>query len=182
MGRPGGRPGPSVGRVMSSTTESEVTVEPAAPGEKSQFAGMMQTYLHELSIHTGQRAAGNGRYQYPYLDLYWSNDDRHPFLIRDGKSVIGFALVRQVPGGTTMAEFFIRPDARKHGHGRTAAHALFRQFPGRWAVRQMLTNSEAQAFWRSVIKDVDSHYSERIETSKDGRSGCVQRFIVPDEE
>ena len=45
-----------------------------------------------------------------------------------------------------------------------------------------MTNADGQAFWRKVIKDVDRGYSERIETSKDGRSGTVQRFEQPDAE
>ena len=164
---------------MSSTTETETEVAEAQNNEKSLFAGMMQTYLRDLSVHTGQRAAGNGRYQYPALDAYWQSEDRHALLIRNGKNVIGFALVREVPGGTTMSEFFIKPEFRRQGHGRIAAHEIFRMYPGKWAVRQQMTNADGQTFWRAVIKRVDKNYSERIETGKDGRSGTVQRFNVP---
>lgn len=158
---------------------SETVAERAAGSEKSLIAGMMQTYLHELSPFTNQSPGGNGRYQYPFLELYWHEQGRHPLVIRNGRSVVGFALVREVKGGTTMAEFFIKPDHRKQGHGRAAAKAIFHQFPGKWAVRQQLMNAKAQTFWRKVISDIDSKYSERIETTKDGRSGTVQRFEIP---
>jgi predicted acetyltransferase len=168
---------------MSSTinkpnADTETDISRAQPGERSLIAGMMQVYLRDLSVHTGQRAAGNGRFQYPYLDAYWSAPDRHAFLIRSNRNVVGFALVREIPGGTTMAEFFIKPEFRRQGHGRIAAQAIFRMFPGKWAVRQQITNSDGQAFWRRVIKGVDNHYSERIETTRDGHSGTVQRFLV----
>jgi predicted acetyltransferase len=164
----------------AATTEKQVEtfVEPAASSEKSVIAGMMQQYLQELSAFTGQHPVGNGRFQYPFLELYWHEKTRHPFIIRGGKSVIGFAFVREVKGGCTMAEFFIKSEHRKQGHGRKAAHTIFRLFPGRWAVRQQLMNSDAQTFWRRVIGEVDSKYGERIETTKDGRSGTVQRFTV----
>ena len=163
---------------MSSTTDTETEIVEAAANEKSLFAGMMQTYFRDLSVHTGQRAAGNGRYQYPYLDAYWQNEDRHAYLVRNGKNVLGFALVREVPGGTTMAEFYIKPEYRRKGNGRIAAQILFGMFPGRWAVRQQMTNAEGQTFWRRIIKEIDNDYSERIEIGKDGRSGTVQRFTA----
>jgi predicted acetyltransferase len=158
---------------------SETITEKAAGSEKSLIAGMMQTYLQELSPFTDQKPGGNGRYQYPFLELYWHEQGRHPLVIRNGRAVIGFALVRQVKGGTTMAEFFIKPDHRKQGHGRVAAQKIFHMFPGKWAVRQQLMNASAQTFWRRVISEVDSKYSERIETTRDGRSGTVQRFEIP---
>lgn len=158
---------------------ADTIVEPAASSEKSSVAGMMQPYLQELSAFTGQRPGGNGRYHYPNLELYWHEDQRHAFIIRAGRSVIGFALVREIKGGTTLAEFFIKEEHRRKGHGRAAAQQIFKLFPGRWAVRQQLMNANAQAFWRRVIKEIDSKYSERIETTRDGRSGTVQRFELP---
>jgi predicted acetyltransferase len=162
-----------------SVDATETFAERAAGSEKSVIAGMMQPYLHELSAFTNQKPGGNGRYQYPFLELYWHEQGRHPLVIRNGRAVIGFALVREVKGGTTMAEFFIKPEQRRHGHGRVAAQKIFRMFPGKWAVRQQLMNANAQTFWRRVISEVDSKYSERIETTRDGRSGTVQRFEIP---
>ena len=167
-----------MGQSSNEAKTVDTFVEVAASSEKSLIAGMMQPYLHELSPFTGQHPVGNGRYQYPYLELYWHEQSRHPLVIRSGKMVVGFALVREVKGGTTMAEFFIKPDHRKQGHGRAASHAIFRMFPGKWAVRQQLMNSDAQTFWRRVISEIDSKYGERIETTKDGRSGTVQRLNV----
>lgn len=166
-------------RDTEPNSTAETVVERAEGSEKSLIAGMMQPYLHELSDFTGQRAGGNGRYHYPYLELYWHEASRHPYVIRGGRSVVGFALVREVKGGSTLAEFFIKEDHRRQGHGRAAAHTIFNLFPGKWAVRQQLMNANAQAFWRRVISEIDSKYGERIETTKDGRSGTVQRFDIP---
>lgn len=162
-----------------SKPTADAAVERAATSEKSLIAGMMQPYLHELSEFTNQKPAGNGRYHYPALELYWHEPTRHPFIIRNGRAVVGFALVRQIKGGTTMAEFFIKPEQRRQGNGRAAAQTIFKMFPGKWAVRQQLMNAKAQAFWRRVVSEVDTKYSERIETTKDGRSGTVQRFELP---
>ncbi len=164
--------------MTATTSQSNVVVKPTARNERSLIAGMLQPYLGELAVYTGQKQGGNGRYQYPYLDAYWEEEGRHPFIFELGTQVIGFALIREVKGGTSVAEFFIKPNYRLQGHGRAAAHALFHAFPGRWAVRQQLMDADAQAFWRTIIGEIDSHYEERIETAPDGRSGTVQRFRV----
>ena len=36
--------------------------------------------------------------------------------------------------------------------GAQAAASLFDRFPGRWTVRQQLTNPAATAFWRKAIR------------------------------
>jgi predicted acetyltransferase len=41
---------------------------------------------------------------------------------------------------------------RGRGVGAQAAASLFDRFPGRWTVRQQLTNPTATAFWRKVIR------------------------------
>lgn len=153
-------------------------MEDAPPEERTLIAGLMQRYLDERSSFTGQKAQGNGRYRYPTLDTYWNEANKHAFLIRLDRRVIGFALVREVAGGTVMAEFSVSGDYRRSGHGRRSAHEIFKQFPGKWAVQEPLTDSVAQSFWRNVIKDVDPKYSERIETGADGNSRTVQRFHV----
>jgi predicted acetyltransferase len=41
---------------------------------------------------------------------------------------------------------------RGRGAGAQAASSLFAQFPGRWTVRQQLTNPAATTFWRKAIR------------------------------
>lgn len=161
---------------------SETVIRPAARNERSQIAGMLQPYLAELSAFTALRPNGNGRYPYPYLDGYWEDDSRFPYLIELGRDTIGFALIRAhrvgKKTGHSVAEFYIKPEFRRHGYGRSAALALLRTFPGKWRVRQFLMHHDAQAFWREVVGELDRSYSEKIETGVSGRSGTVQTFVV----
>jgi predicted acetyltransferase len=41
---------------------------------------------------------------------------------------------------------------RGRGVGALATASLFDRFPGRWTVRQQLTNSAATAFWLKAIR------------------------------
>lgn len=163
------------------TTESPSTVVTVAePVEKALVAGMLQPYLTEMSQHTGQKPMGNGRFQYPYLELYWYEAQRQAFLICSGHHVVGFALVRQSQDTNIMAEFFIKPEYRHRGHGRRAALSIFKHMPGRWLIHQQITDFVGQTFWRRVINSIDSKYAERIENTKAGKSVTVQRFFAPE--
>ncbi len=169
----------SAEQSTAEQSTKELTVEAAPKEERTLIAGLMQKYLAEIQPFTGQVAQGNGRFRYPELDLYWLEEGRFPFLIRLGRRTIGFALAKSVPGGTTITEFYIAADYRHAGHGSTAAQDICARFPGRWAIRQNINHTDAQSFWRSVIRKIDGKYGERIDTSRDGRSWTVQRFTVP---
>lgn len=161
---------------MSQPDTEPCSVDPAEGTEKGVIAGLMQPYLRELSPFSGAKTAGDGRYHYPFLALYWKEADRYPFIIRVGKRVAGFALVRSTTAGTQMAEFYIAPEHRKQGIGRAAAHMLFGMFPGKWAVHQLLDHTDGQGFWRRAVSTYkNGDYGEKIETVKD-KTYTVQRF------
>ena len=92
----------------------------------------------------------HGEYGYRYLDHYWSEAGRHPFLLQVEGRWAGFALVREIPP-YDMAEFFVMRKYRRAGAGRWMAGQVFGRFPGRWQVRQQLSNGAATAFWRTAI-------------------------------
>ena len=68
-----------------------------------------------------------------------------------GRALAGFALVF-TGEPHDIAEFFVMRKYRGRGVGAQAAASLFDQFPGRWTVRQQLTNPAATAFWRKAIR------------------------------
>jgi predicted acetyltransferase len=54
---------------------------------------------------------------------------------------------------------------RGRGVGAQAAASLFDQFPGRWTVRQQLTNPAATAFWRKAIRHPFQEHEQGAEKS-----------------
>ena len=105
------------------------------------MANLLELYLHDFSEFVPSDIGEDGHFGYPYLAAYWQERERFPFLIRVETALAGFALVRQgsllsgAPDVMDMAEFFVLRRWRRRGIGRTAAHALFQHFPGRWEVR-----------------------------------------------
>jgi predicted acetyltransferase len=146
---------------------SEVEVRSAGLTEKDVVDQLLELYLHDLSGLTGADVGSHGRYGYFFLDDYWIEPDRHPFLLRVDGHLAGVALVGS---GTPhdMAEFFVMRKYRRQRVGARAARALFRMFPGDWQVRQIAANTAATSFWRAVIPAPFTEGTTEI--------GPVQRF------
>jgi predicted acetyltransferase len=122
-------------RVKSSLRE-------ATPGERALLARMLAEYLFEFDGRTEP---------YPYLDLYWEEPGRRPFLIEVDGEPVGLCLIRDRGHGWSVSEFWVQPRLRRFGVGRTAVEALAER--GRAASAEYLEakvhpdNGEALPFW-----------------------------------
>jgi predicted acetyltransferase len=130
----------------------EVTLEvvDARESERAVLRRLLELYRYDFSEFDGAEVDDHGEFGYRYLDHYWTDPARHPYLFRCNATWAGFALVRS-GDPHDMAEFFVMRNHRRSGLGRDAAHEVLRRFPGRWTVRQQLTNPAAIAFWRVAI-------------------------------
>ncbi|MEW5867055.1 MAG: GNAT family N-acetyltransferase [Bacillota bacterium] len=121
----------------------------------------------------------HGLYGYKYLDHYWTEPGRHPFLVRVGSKLAGFALVRTIrmsDGSTyySMVEFFIMRKYRHQGIGQAVAFQVFDMFPGRWRVAQTQGDEPAQKFWQQVISRYTNGQFRNVED--DSWRGPIQEF------
>lgn len=142
-------------RAHKSSLHLEVL--PALPGELPILANLLELYAHDFSEFHELEMGADGRFGYRDLALYWSEPDRHAFLLRVDGKLAGFALVRRVLGASIkeavwdMAEFFVVRGQRRRGIGVGAAHEVWRRFPGRWQVRVMEANHAGSLFWQRAI-------------------------------
>ena len=129
----------------------------ATPADRGRLENLLQLYLHDFSEIVRNAPQDDGRYPYPYLDAYWRDPGRYPFLIRADGQLAGFAFVARgsrVSGDATifdMAEFFVVRGFRRGGVGDAAAAHAFSSFVGTWEVRVMEKNVGAQSFWERVV-------------------------------
>jgi predicted acetyltransferase len=129
-----------------------VTVEvvEASRAQQPVLANLLELYQYDFTEFDAVDVNDAGRFGSPFLDVYWDEPDRHPFLLRvDGKWA-GAALVR-AGRPNDMAEFFVMRKYRGGGVGTQFARDLFARFAGEWTVRELETNTPAQAFWRRAI-------------------------------
>ena len=130
-------------RVECKRVQS-VYIDPARPSEEPIIANLMQMYLHDLSAYELEDVGKDGRFEYEFLSLYWVEPERHPFLIRVGDNIAGFALVRELSTQVyEMSEFFVMRTYRGRDVGTTVATDLFNRFRGVWQVAQEAENKKA---------------------------------------
>ena len=118
--------------------------------DKEVVRHLLELYVYDFTEFTGEDVDERGLFGYRHLDDYWSEPDRHPFLIHTDRHLAGVALVRS-GDPHDMAEFFVMRKYRGRGVGMIAARSLFAKFPGEWQVRQLHANAAATAFWRNAI-------------------------------
>ncbi|SEL89097.1 GNAT family N-acetyltransferase [Paenibacillus sp. OK003] len=151
-----------------------LSIHQAEYQHKSTLRNLMELYKYDFSEYDPEDVNENGLYEYVYLDHYWTEAGRYPFLFRVEGQLAGFALIREIESeqGTSiyqMAEFFVMKKYRKLGVGAQAAIHVFNLFPGTWKVAEMETNEPAQIFWRKVIaRYTDNKYQEVREPDWEG--------------
>ena len=136
----------------------EIKVCAAKESEKEIIRNLLEKYLCELSQYDGRGVNAFGLYGYRYLDNYWTEKERRPFLIYTDGKIAGFALVGENPrvfqnAKYSMNEFYILPPYRRKNFGTQAVNRLFEQFRGLWEIACHPKNAAANAFWEKLIDE-----------------------------
>ena len=115
-----------------------------------------------------------GRYEYRYLDYYWTQDDRFPYVLKINGNYAGFALVRiNERAAYEMSEFFILRKYRNSGNGQYLALTVIKNHKGNWEIGTHEKNSAAH-FWRKVIaKAATSDVIEKPGKNDEENFSCI---------
>ncbi|THD62790.1 GNAT family N-acetyltransferase [Phenylobacterium sp.] len=165
---------------------AKVALEIATPAQKPVLETLFQLYTHDFSEQWSGREDGelqeDGRFpQYVWLDSYWTDADRTPYLIRAGGHLAGFALINRfshsgLPLDHAVAEFFVVRKHRRAGVGFAAATNIIRARPGLWEMAVARRNTAALPFWRRVAAAVVGASVEEIERDDALWDGPIVRF------
>ena len=146
---------------------ASLSFQPASSKERVLLQNLAQFYHYDFSEVLEMHVEEDGRFGDVDLAPYWTDEWRHPFLLRVDEKIAGFALISErskitgKSGVFDMTEFFVLRSFRRRGVGRAAAIAAFDRFQGPWEVRQRVENPDATAFWRRTIGEyTDGHYQE----------------------
>lgn len=140
--------------------------------------------MHDFSEFRSLEIGDDGRFGYPSLPLYWSDPDRHPFLVQVDGKLAGLVFVKRASGMLgadsvwDMAEFFVIRGYRRRGIGTHVAHEVWKRFPGLWEVRVMQTNISAQHFWAEAIAKFLGHAIRPVHIQKGGDCWILFSFEV----
>ena len=144
-------------------------------GEKHILKNMLEIYLHDMSEFDDEEDKlelnGAGLYGYRYLDYYWNEKGRYPYLLTVDGRLAGFCLIRTLDAADLtfeVAEFFIARKYRRRGIGSILIKRMFELHKGRWAINTPIKNLKAQCFWRKAVADASAgDYKEYL--SEGGR-------------
>ncbi|MGC4038993.1 MAG: GNAT family N-acetyltransferase [Chitinophagaceae bacterium] len=143
----------------------------ASNNDREVIKNLLQLYIYDFTEYIDMNVDENGLFKL-HVDLneYWTEEDKHAYLIKQEGKYAGFALVKMVILPTrhhSIAEFFILKKYRKKGIGQAVAEKIFDSHPGEWEVHQTENNVAAQKFWNSVIaRYTDSNYSDHFLNGK----------------
>lgn len=162
-------------------------ISAAQYSEKLILRNLLELYSYEFSELDGEDVNEFGLYDYEYLDHYWTDTDRFPFLVRVDGKLAGFVLLRRASyihgelaesqqAPMSVAEFFVVRKYRRKGIGSQIITNIFDQFPGRWEVAQMAGHHVAQSFWKRVIRDYTNGEFDEVFVNSENWNGPVQVF------
>lgn len=142
---------------------------PVKDEQKNTIYNLMQLYTYELSFYEDETTKfnllENGLYEMnEYLELYWKEDERHPYILKCNGKLAGFVLYRCTENGLNeISEFFVLNKYRKINARTYMAGEIFKLYKGKWEIRTLLKNKRAQSFWRKVIKEnSNNNFEERL--------------------
>ena len=158
----------------------EIEIKLAEYDEKPLLKKMLELHLYDLSIFDDYDLSKFGEYGYRYLDLYWTEADRFPFILRINKKLAGFALINKFAHtgriDRAVAEFFVLKKYRRRGIGKKLALEIFQQFPGRWEVCTSANNLVAEQFWQNTIEQFAPDNIEKVKDRIDDRKVIIWTF------
>ena len=153
-------------------------IKPAKINDKEIIRKMLQPYLTELSRFddiSPDPKNEKGEYVYPYLDNYWEEADRHPYLFNCSEKIAGFALVSKEGDHYEMAEFYVLPEFRHRGVGTACAADIFRKHAGHWRIGFNRQNQASRQLWKKMTRNLAKGNIEEGETDT---SHDYLRFLV----
>ena len=158
----------------------EIEIKLAEYDEKPLVKKMLELHLYDMSVFDDYDLSKFGEYGYRYLDLYWTETERFPFILRVNQKLAGFALINKfahigrVDGA--VAEFFILKKYRRRGIGKKLAFEIFQQFLGRWEVCTSANNIVAEKFWQNIIEQFAPDNIEKVQDRIDDRKVIIWTF------
>ena len=134
--------------------------------DKNIIFNLMQLYTYELSSFEDETATftmlDSGLYvTNKYLERYWKEEKRRPYILKCDNELAGFVLQRfNEENRNEIAEFFILNKYRKIGAGTFMANKMFQLYKGKWEVRVLIKNERVQNFWRNTIRNFTNNNFE----------------------
>ena len=104
--------------------------------DKNVIYNLMQLYTYELSFFEDEtttfKMLDSGLYvMSKYVERYWQEENRHPYILKCNNELAGFVLQRfNEENMNEVAEFFVLNNYRRIGAGTFMAKKMFEVYKG----------------------------------------------------
>jgi predicted acetyltransferase len=137
------------------------------------------TYLDSLATFgmKNYQRDHHGSWSPDFRKKWFTSDNVTLAIIRDNGEPVGFSFISHAPfpdvsrdSEHRISEFFIVPPRQRMNLGTAAAHQLIAQFPGKWELSVLQSNTPAVRFWRAITSKFNDTPPEVID------GGRILRF------
>ena len=157
-----------------------ITSDLATADETDLLLELWQLYMQDLALFRNLNIENHGRYRDDRLRTYLAYEEHWPLVIRSGREVVGFALVRKSkPDTHVIGEFFIKSEFRRTGVGAASVEQILQKFKGNWEIPFQNENPRAAIFWRKTIAILGFSVTESVSEFADDQkisSDCLLMF------
>lgn len=135
----------------------DIVLETVSMYKKDTLFRLLQYSLFEESISDGNDMNDEALFEYPWFELYFTEEEREAYFIKEQGTgrLLGFVMVnthmeKRSPGHS-IAEFMVLPKFRRNNIGKKAAVTCFDMHIGNWEVSPSCGSNQAYLFWKNVI-------------------------------
>lgn len=163
----------------------DVQLKLATLDEKQTLLNLLEKYNYEFSQYDKRPFDEQGAFGYKYLDCYWQEDNRYPYLIKVDGKLAGFALINKIKEcdcncDWSVAEFFVGYLYRRKGVATQIMEEIFRRHKGFWHIKYHCNNIASEKFWNKLVSSVTNNNYKILQSSPfyDGTVGKVLYFKI----
>lgn len=157
-----------------------LVISKIGPQLDAALRNVAEHYCNEMSAWFDLARGADGRYSYDTASVWAKGYDA--YLVKVDDSIAGFALIGSANewlaavGAHDVREFFVMPEFRRQGIGRSIARFLWGEYSGEWLVRALEANAPAVTFWRAEISSYSVGSYREAEHTVNGHRWKFFRF------
>ena len=72
-----------------------IEITKAEKDHKTVLRQLLEFYCYDFSEYLQTDVNTHGKFEYPYIDAYWIESDRHPYFIKVDGKYAGFILINK---------------------------------------------------------------------------------------
>lgn len=160
--------------------EGNIEIAEAEFKDKEKLKNLFQFYLHDLSEYSDALNVNSQcKFDDSDVDVFFDETNLIPMTIKIKEAIIGFIFLNHSMGTVdyVINDIFILRKYRNRGLGKIVIDKLFKLYPGKYGLLELIRNKPAITFWHSVFNDKNLEYEES-EIVSDGEDCLMQKFTI----